>query len=141
MRREKITELIVERANKFGPYNPQQLKQLDFVLSKLDPEEVFYGLYMVFISAPCQAFAPQELAGKLLVSVKPELKLDLAPLIVGVLENWNVSVEELPLYFRDICGIESLSVAIESINSYELNENQKNGLKTMKWWLGLSGNG
>ena len=63
MHREEITDLIVERAKKFGPYNPQQLKQLDFVLSKSDPEEVFYGLYMVFISAPYQAFAPQELAG------------------------------------------------------------------------------
>lgn len=141
MHREEITELIVERANKFGPYNPQQLKQLDFVLNKSDPEEVFYGLYMVFISAPYQAFAPQELAGKLLVSVKPKLKLDLVPLIISVLENWNVSVEELPLYFRDICGIEALSVSIESINSNELNESQKSGLKTMKWWLGLSSNG
>ncbi len=138
MQKEEITKLIIERAKTFGPDNPQQIKQLAFALGKSDPCEVFFGLYMVFLSEPSQAFGQQELAGKLLFLLKPELNLELAPLIEGALENWNVSVEELPFYFRDIFGIELVSSAINSINICELNELQKNGIKTMKWWLRLS---
>lgn len=138
MQKEEITKLIIECAKTFGPDNPQQIKQLAFVLGKSDPREVFYGLYMVFLSEPLQAFGQQELAGKLLFMLKPKLNLELAPLIEGALENWNVSIEELPFYFRDVFGIELVSTAIKSINTSELNELQKNGLKTMKWWLRLS---
>lgn len=138
MRKEEITKLIVERAKRFGPDNHQQIKQLTFVLEKSDPCEIFYGLYMVFLSESSQAFAQQELAGKLLFILKPKLSLELAPLIEGVLENWNVSVEELPYYFRDVFGIELVSTAIECINADELNELQQKNLETMKWWLGLS---
>lgn len=140
MQKEEITKLIIERTKTFGPDNPQQIKQLAFVLSKSDPCEVFYGLYMIFLSEPSQAFGQQELAGKLLFMLqpKPKLNLELAPLIQGALENWNVSIEEFPFYFRDVFGVELVSSAIKSINTSELNELQKNGLKTMKWWLRLS---
>jgi len=138
MHRDEITELIVERANKYGPNNPQQIKQLSFYLAKVDPEEVFHGLYGVFKSIPSQDYMSQELAGKILSKVMPRLYLDLVPLIKGVLENWNVSIEQLPFYFRDLCGIEVVAKAIERIDSAELNANQKNSLETMKWWLRLT---
>lgn len=140
MLRNEITELIVERANKYGPNNPQQIKQLSFSLAKVDSEEVFYGLYEVFKSIPGQDYMSQELAGKILFKVRPRLHLDLIPIIQGVLNNWNVSVEQLPYYFRDLCGIEVVAQAIERIDIAELNEKQKNSLETMKWWLRLTKN-
>jgi hypothetical protein len=141
MLRNEIKELIVERANKYGPNNPQQIKQLSLSLAKADPEEVFYGLDEVFKSIPGQDYMSQELAGKILFKVRPRLYLDLVPLITGILENWNVSVEQLPFYFRDLCGIEVVAKAIENIDTAELNEIQKNSLETMKWWLRLTKNG
>jgi hypothetical protein len=141
MLREEIKNLVVERAKKYGPNNPQQIKQLSFVLGKTEPEEVFYGLYEVFITVPGQDFESQELAGKLLYRVKPKLYLELVPLITNVLENWNVSVEELPFYFRDLCGIDVVSKAISAINTSGLNETELKSLDTMKWWLRLTKNG
>jgi hypothetical protein len=141
MNREEITKLIIERAKRFGPDNHQQIKQLSFALSKSDPEEVFYGLYMVFLTESPQPFPQQELAGKLLFILKPKVNLELAPVIECVLENWDVSVEELPFYFRDIFGIELVSASIGSIGSNEMNEVQRKNLETMKWWLRLPKSG
>jgi len=141
MLREEIKNLVVERAKKYGPNNPQQIEQLSFVLGKADPEEFFYGLYDVFLTVSGQDYESQGLAGKLLFRVKPKLYLELVPLLTNILENWNVSVEELPFYFRDLCGINVVAKAIGSINTADLNETQLNGLDTMKWWLRLTNNG
>jgi hypothetical protein len=141
MKREEIAKLVIERAKRFGPDNLQQIKQLSFALSKSDPDKVFYGLYMVFLAESSQPFPQQELAGKLLFILKPKVILELAPVIERALENWDVSVEELPFYFRDVFGIESVSVSLGSISANEINEVQRKNLETMKWWLRLPKSG
>lgn len=141
MLRDEITKLVLERAHKYGPNNRQQIKQLSLALRKVDPEEAFFGLYDVVVSVPGQDYQSQEFAGKILLNVMPRLYLDLVPLITKVLGNWNLSVEELLFYFRDLCGIEVVSSAIQNIDTTELNEIQLRGLETMKWWLRLSENG
>lgn len=138
MDREEITQKIIEVSKRYGHNNPQQFKQLSFVFrKKYEREEVFYGIYNVFLKDEDFKYCQQELAGKLLVNVRPKVFLDLPKIIKDVLNTWDVSIEELPLYLKDLCGIDRVSTAIDIVSELDLNATEAKSLDTMKWWLGL----
>jgi hypothetical protein len=64
MDREQIYQRIIESADRFGPNNPQQFQLFGSMLAKCNPEEVFWGLTLVFQRSI--AYNHQELAGRLL---------------------------------------------------------------------------
>ena len=134
--KDTIFEKVIEVADKYGPRNPQQIKQFNTILRKCDKTEVFEGLYRVFLfdDSP-KKFERQQLAGVLLFKTKPRVHVDLAERISLLLETWDVSVEEVPWYFAELCGVEKVNIAIGKVRNYTLSKNERTALDTIEWWL------
>ena len=130
----QITEKVLDVADRFGSRNPQQLKQLKFVFSKRDPEEVFEGLFSVLCMDCKNKFERHQLAGELLYSVRPRLHLELLDRIHLTLASWNVSVEEWPWYLVDLCGLDRVLSAASDLEAYPLSEDERRRLNTLVWW-------
>jgi hypothetical protein len=104
--RDQIAEKVIHSADNYSSSNPQQFKQLKFIFSKCDKEELFKGLYLVFLEQNENYFQRQQLAGKLLYSIKPRLQINLYDIIKKCLNTYNLSIEELPWYLSELCGKE-----------------------------------
>lgn len=141
MDREEIYDLVIDIADRKGSTDAQMLKHLKQKLEKLPVEELFYGLYKVFLSNEKDYFNRQQLAGKMLFKIRPSLRFDLPKVIKDCLSTYNLSIEELPFYLRDLCGIERVKLAISQVEDMPLNESEKNSLETFKFWLKLLENG
>ena len=72
------------------------------VVDVLDADVLFRALYGVFLdtSRPKDAFYNQQIAGQLLLELLPDPHAPLVDLVADSLDNWNISVEELPWYFE-----------------------------------------
>lgn len=77
---------------------------------------------------------PTRLEFSLLETLKPKSQKDIKEILKRTLKNWDKSIEQVPFWFRDNYGIESIKLAFENI---ELSEIEADNLKTMKWWLGI----
>jgi len=118
-------------------------REVSLALEKLGEEVVFDALYGVFLdkSRGERHFSDQEIAGKMLFELQPKIDRELKPLVRDCLENWNLSVEELPFYFRDVFGKESLELVVNQIETSEvLTEYESRAIKTIRWWCGLEEN-
>ena len=141
MNRIEIYDKVIESADKHGSTNPQIIKHLRASFRRVEAKELFEGLFKVFLNTDGDKFNRQQLSGKLLHKIQPRTFIDLADVIKSCLDTWDVSVEELPFYFRDVCGIERVVKAFNIIRVANLNENEINSLETMEWWLGIRTNG
>ncbi len=137
MNRDEIFERVVKSADDFGAGNPQQFQQFGTLLAKCRHEEIFYGLLKVFVDCPhdSKLFSRQELAGRLLIKMKPYYKFDLHTTIKSVLPNYNPSIEQLPYYFVVMYGLDTVLKAFDVIESEPLSEREKACITTMRWWL------
>lgn len=136
MNRTEIFEKLNCIADRYGFSNPQQFKQMSFVLGKNDSEEVFWGIHRI-LSTDCEEkLIRQEFAGRLLAEVNPQVSLELEVVISSALEAWDVSVQEFPLFLRDQFGLEKVLNAISEIEKQNLSKAERNNLETFRWWLG-----
>ena len=133
--RYQVKDKVVHSADKYGSTNPQQLKQLRLVLDKCEKEELFEGLYSVFLEENENYFQRQQLAGNLLYSLKPRLRLKLYDVIKNCLNTYNLSIEELPWYLSELCGRNRVLEVIDKISSEELSDREIESLNTFKFWL------
>ena len=132
---EDIYAKVIISADRFGGNNFQQVKQLIFWLSKCKPQEVFEGLFKIFLLED-KYLQRQELAGNLLFQIKPKAKFNLLEKLFSCLETYNLSVEELPWYFVDIFGKEYVLNTLNIINNKNFLSNKaKRSLETIKWWV------
>ena len=135
MDRIQITEKVRSAADKYGASNPQQLKQLTFILKKSSSRELFFGLFAFFYDSALQKNVPdrQQLAGELLIEISPDCPLQLDGCIFGSAQYWDLSVEELPWY---LCKIFSKPVVISLLDELiaESDEKLSRSLKTMLFW-------
>lgn len=130
----QISKKVIEVADRYGSNNPQQLKQLLSKLKRLDPEEVFEGLFAVLCVGNDNDFQRQQLAGALLFFLQPRVNLDIAERIYMTLSSWNRSVEEWPWYLVDVFGKDSVIKATELVASRTLSARQQERLTTIRWW-------
>lgn len=137
MNAAEIFAKVVGSAERFGSSNPQQLKQLSSLLGKCAPNEVLLGLLRVFTECPedDMHFQRQELAGRLLEKITPECTFALEPTVRAVVVNYNLSIEQLPLYFARIHGKEVVTSVLNKLLLEMPNEKTKRSLETMLWWL------
>lgn len=133
--RIQITEKVRLSADKYGPANPQQLKQLTFVFKKALPREVFFGLFSFFYDQSLQEniYHRQQLAGMLLFEVCPECPLELDGCVYAAAQHWNFSVEELPLYFCKTFGSTTVISFLDELITAS-DEKLARSLKTMSYW-------
>lgn len=137
---EELKAEILESSDKFEEQGDQRIEQLISILSnqkgKLDDELMVEGIVSVFEleSRPDTLFRDQEFAGRLLEKLKPKSEKELKVLAKRILKNWDKSIPALPFWFRDNYGIEKVKEALSSI---EIRVEEKDNLKTMKYWLKL----
>lgn len=87
-------------------------------------------------SRPETAFGDQEIAGQLLVAVHPECARPLDDILRSTVSTWNVSVEQLPFYLRDVFGRdEVVEAATRLASEYPAESREARALGTVRWWV------
>lgn len=133
-----VTTLIVESASRFGFRNPQQAKYLASRLSKVAEAEVADGLLRVFThgTEPPEGAAVQELAGQLLVALRPKAEVNLGQVLRAALVRYELSVEQFPQYLCSVFGINRVLAEFDQLEHELLVEQERRALQTMRFWLG-----
>ena|GEM_PF-612311 len=123
-----------------GPTEMQEIRHLMLKLKKLDENVVAEGLLAVFFDDTRgeKKFKDQTMAGGLLIKLKPKYERNLREDILRSLDNWNVSVEELPWYLAEKVGRDEVIREVESIAETCLSEVARNRLDTYLYWLNPS---
>jgi hypothetical protein len=138
MDREDVYRRVIETAERFGPGNPQQLKLLCSQFASARPDELLAGLLLVVSrddpSAP--AYQRQELAGRILATLRPRASVDLARCLREVLPAYNPSIEQIPQYLEARCGKQAVLDELRLIESEQPETRTAASSRTMRWWLG-----
>jgi hypothetical protein len=114
------------------------LHQLRVKLQGLPPLQRAEALLDVFAdrTRPETAYADQELAGQLLVALVPECRRSLDEILLATAPCWNVSVEQLPFYLREVFGRERVLQAARSLRArFPADTREALALETVHWWL------
>lgn len=134
MKAEQIKIELIKRCN--APNAWQGVRHLMLKLKKEDSDTVLDGLLGVFFLD--NGFRYQAAAGGLLWKLKPTYKRNLREDIRQSLRTWDVSVEELPWYFAEAVGIESVRNEVKAILNEPLEEMESRVAKTYLYWLSVS---
>lgn len=128
------TEILIS-SDKVNELGDLRIRQLIKILPKVDSEIIIEGVIKVFETEDRpDKYQDQEFAGRVLRTINPKSQKDLGDFLKRTLDNWDKSIEELPFWFRDNYGLDKVE---ETFDKVELTENQKDKLKTMKFWLQL----
>lgn len=129
------TEILIS-SDKAGELGDLRIRQLIRILDKVDHETIIEGVIKVFETQnrPDKLYQDQEFAGQILQAISPKSGRDLKEILQRTLPTWDKSVEQLPFWFRDNYGIESVKEIFDNI---ELTEKEKEKLGAMKYWLQL----
>lgn len=111
------------------------IDQLIRILPKVDPEIIIEGVIQVIeTTGRMNPFWDQEMAGKILETLKPRSEMDPKGILKRTLKSWDKSVEQLPFWLRNNYGLETVKRIFDQL---ELDETETEKLNTMKWWLGI----
>jgi len=96
MDRQTIMEKVRASADRYGPSNPQQIKQLISSLGNAPERELFFGLFSFFYDPDLQenSVQRQQLAGAILFEISPPCPLELDGAIYAIPKYWDLSIEE-----------------------------------------------
>jgi hypothetical protein len=112
--------------------DPEQIEEWAAVLRQRPPTEVFDALFGVFDTRDGMA---QEVAGRLLLELRPPCTPGIPEAIRRILPTWNISVEELFEYFEALVGRETLLRALDDVSLQTLSEREQVALDTIRYWL------
>lgn len=115
----------------------QSLQHLMLKLKKEDSEKVLDALLGVFFSSSHDYFRLQAAAGGLLWKLKPKYQRNLREDVKRFLPSWDVSVEELPWYFAEVMGIETVREEVKLLLTETLDETSRKKAKTYLYWLSV----
>lgn len=116
-----------------GPNAWQSVRHLMFKLRKQESNIVLQALLEIFfLDRECDY---QEIAGGLLWKLKPKYNRNIREDIRRSLQNWNVSVEELPWYFAEVKGIETVRDEVKSLLKESLDGVEIRKANTFLYWL------
>jgi hypothetical protein len=127
--------LCVDLTEKLGDL---RIRQLLMLLPKVTDEIVVESVLKVFNNKDRNetVYLDQLYAGKILTNVNPKSGLDLKSILNIVLENWNKSIRDMPLWLFNTYKKEDLNNMLLSIvnDPFESNE-RKDKAGTMMWWI------
>ncbi|MCH8621007.1 hypothetical protein [Undibacterium sp. TS12] len=132
-----MTRQIKERARKFGSCNVQQTDYLARLYNKLPAVEAVEAALAVF-TTPTDAgdnFDEQELAGYLLWTGKHSCHLPAKEVLSALLDNWNLSVEEVPWYLCREFGQDTVMKAVEELIDDASSSYAHKTLSTLAFWV------
>ena len=101
-----------------------------------DEAELFGLLFPLATSAQWE-FPIAFSAALLLYQIKPACPITCKEALRGLLGNWDVSIEEVPLYLRDVFGRLRILEAVQELLCEPLTDLQKSRLRTIGYWLGV----
>ena len=135
--RHHIASRIQGIVDRLGRVDQQQMDQLASMLGSCSPDEVFEGLYLIFLdeSRGNKRFVDQEVAGKLLWALKPPCTREPAEAIGPTLRNYDLSVEELPLYFASQYGKETVLETLDELEATASSGQERRSIETFRYWL------
>lgn len=120
-----------------GPNGWQSLRHLMLRLKKENSEIVLEALLGIFSRGSEVSFRVQVAAGGLLWKLQPKYTRNLREDIRRSLQNWNVSVEELPWYFAEVIGISTVREEVQSLLNEALDETSREKAETYLYWLSV----
>ena len=98
-------------------------------------QALFDALFSAFTQNPPVSCGEQEAPGDFLLELKPRSAQDLQSLIRASLPGWNLSIEQLPFYFRDVYGIEAVRLALAALDTEPgLAPEEREALRTYRFW-------
>jgi len=134
---QKIVQRIYGSIDRYGEINPQQYRQIKFVLQRTNSEDVFQILYSILTdqSRPNTRFADQEFAGRLLLSLNPNCTMDPLEAIRELVKWYDLSVEEIPWYFAQRYGVKAVREILAKLRSETQDDEERRNIDTWDWWL------
>jgi hypothetical protein len=134
--RTEVHHLVVDRACRRGSRNRQDFRHLKQKLSKVEAEELFWGLLQAFLTPDTSyAYDVQALSARLLLCLNPPCPSVLEAVIHQTSPNYNLSVEELPWYLAKQFGADTLQAALENISVGIETDIPPQTIETFKYWL------
>jgi hypothetical protein len=114
-----------------------RIRQLIKILSNVPDEIILEGIISVFESEQREKiwYYDQEFSGQVLKNIKPKSKVEPIDILKRVLKNWDVCVEELPIWFKENYGIDLIIEALDRLNNFSISDFEKDKIKTMKFWI------
>jgi len=113
-------------------------KHLEALRRDFGDQALFDALFSAFTQKPPLDCAEQEAPGDYLLEMKPRGAQDVQSLIRASLAGWNLSIEQLPFYFRDSYGIQAVRLAIDRLDlDASLGADDRKALHTYRYWLHL----
>jgi hypothetical protein len=137
MTSEMVVSRLYETVDSTGRLDAQRLEQWLGVLRRRPAVEAFEALIGVFCNAnrPDSRYLDQEYAGRLLLSLKLPSPLDAQAVIKRTLPTWDLSVEQLPMYFEAAMGREAVLQALDMLGSQGSSEQEQRAIETFRFWL------
>jgi hypothetical protein len=137
MNSEMVVSKLYETVDSTGRLDAQRLEQWLGVLRRRPAVEAFEALVGVFCNAnrPDSRYLDQEYAGRLLLSLNPPSPPDVQAVIKRTLPTWDLSVEQLPMYFEAAIGREAVLQALDMLGSQSSSEQEQRAIETFRFWL------
>jgi hypothetical protein len=112
------------------------LHQLRMMVQRVSRDQRAETLLGVF-SDPSRGYGEQNVAGNLLLDLLPQPRQSLDVILTATATSWNVSVEQLPFFLRDVFGREAVIEAAKRLSKQHPPESREaRALETVVWWLG-----
>lgn len=114
-------------------------KHLEALRHEFGDEALFEALFSAFVKDPPLSYSDQVAPGDFLLEFKPRSEKTLSELIRASLRGWNLSIEQLPFYFREVFGIDEVRSALDRIEADPtLTVEERKPVETYRYWLRLS---
>ncbi|TAA48115.1 hypothetical protein [Corallincola spongiicola] len=137
MTSDEITEAVVQHAERYGVAKTPEYRKLHANVCSSPKKERYFGLMGVFKrDLKTDKLRAQTLAGRMLQKITPRPMESCEASIFRLLENWDVSAEEVIFYLRQQHGTENVLCAIDTIREGQLTELDIATLESMKFWCG-----
>jgi hypothetical protein len=105
-------------------------------MRQLDDDELFRLLFPLATSGQWEC--PMAFSAALLLhEIKPACPIACKDALRGLFGNWDVSIEEVPWYLRDVFGRQRLLEVVQEMLREPLTDQEKSRLRTVGYWLGV----
>ncbi len=110
-----------------------QFKELIQTLRVVDQTELFYGLFPLAVLH--QWNGPSYAAAFLLLELEPPCPLSCADAIRAMVPQWDVSIEEVPMYLMTQFGKVQMRQVIADLSGQAGSEDERTLLRVIGYWL------
>lgn len=105
-------------------------------MRQLGDDALFHLLFPLATSA--QLDCPLAYSAALLLhQIKPDCPVPCKEALRGLFGDWDISIEEVPWYLRDVFGRQRVLEAIAELLQEPLSDIQVRRLQTVEYWLGV----